>query len=56
MLRKGDCSVENEQRVDTALTCLVIEVVAEEWCAAFCEYLVERTANAERKYSAILEV
>lgn len=46
-----------------ALACLVIEVVTEEWYAAFYECLVERTAQlwgravyGERKYSAILEV
>lgn len=37
--------MENEQRGGNALACLVIEVVAEEWCAAFYDWLVERTAQ-----------
>lgn len=55
--------MENEQSGGIALACLVIEVVAEEWCAAFYDCLVERTTQLweelcllKGRYSAILEV
>jgi len=62
LFRKGECDLENKRRGGTALACLVIEIEAEEWCAALCQFVVERGGAAlgrgayvERKYSAILE-